>query len=97
MNDSNLKFEEECLKAHNEYRTLHGVEPLKLNKKMCKESQEWAKHLACKGVAEHRKNTPYGENIYLCWSSNPSYTITGTCIPYNTYNILYTSYYFCVK
>jgi uncharacterized protein YkwD len=28
-------FAADCLKAHNEYREKHGVQPLKLNKKVC--------------------------------------------------------------
>lgn len=28
-------FTADCLKAHNEYREKHGVQPLKLNKKVC--------------------------------------------------------------
>ncbi|KAJ9594555.1 hypothetical protein L9F63_027462, partial [Diploptera punctata] len=43
-------FTAECLKAHNEYREKHGVPPLKLNKKLCKYSEEWAKRLATRGT-----------------------------------------------
>lgn len=57
-------FEIECLKAHNEYRKLHGAEPLKLTPKLCKYSVEWANELAVKGVIEHRQNPEYGENVY---------------------------------
>lgn len=70
-------FEKECLIAHNKYRTEHGVLPLKLNRRMCKECKDWAKSLALKGKMEHKPNIPYGENIYSCWSSNPKLIITG--------------------
>lgn len=86
FNELDLLFEEECLKAHNEYRKLHGVDPLKLNRRMCKESKEWAKHLASKGQIEHRKHASYGENIYCYWSSNPGHTLTGKEPVENWYN-----------
>ncbi|XP_067001116.2 uncharacterized protein [Anabrus simplex] len=70
-------FPSDCLRAHNEYRQKHGVPPLKLNKKICKYSEEWAKHLASRGHMEHRQNSDYGENIFCSWSSNPNHRITG--------------------
>lgn len=36
-------FEREVLKAHNDYRALHGVPPLELDKNLCKHALEWAK------------------------------------------------------
>lgn len=36
-------FEKSCLKAHNEFRNKHDVQPLKLNKRLCRFSEEWAK------------------------------------------------------
>lgn len=36
-------FEKSCLKAHNEFRSKHDVQPLKLNKRLCRFSEEWAK------------------------------------------------------
>lgn len=36
-------FERECLRAHNEFRVKHGVATLRLNKKLCKFAEEWAK------------------------------------------------------
>ncbi|XP_058826887.1 uncharacterized protein LOC131686899 [Topomyia yanbarensis] len=62
-------FESECLKAHNEYRTKHGVLPLKLNKRLCRYAEEWAKVIAARGVLVHRSNSQYGENIFCSWSS----------------------------
>lgn len=37
------EFEKSCLKAHNECRLKHDVPPLKLNKKLCRFAEEWAK------------------------------------------------------
>lgn len=36
-------FEKACLKAHNEFRHKHGVQSLKLSKRLCRFSEEWAK------------------------------------------------------
>ncbi|KAK4872975.1 hypothetical protein RN001_015004 [Aquatica leii] len=70
-------FEIDFLNAHNEYRQKHGVPPLTLDKKLCKYSEEWAKILSSKNNLEHRKNCPYGENIYCMYSSDPSFKLTG--------------------
>lgn len=37
------EFEKSCLRAHNEYRAKHAVPPLKLSKRLCRFSEEWAK------------------------------------------------------
>lgn len=70
-------FETDFLNAHNEYRKRHGVPLLKLDKKLCKISQEWAKNLADRNALEHRKNSPHGENIYCMYSSDPSFMVSG--------------------
>ncbi|XP_060519497.1 uncharacterized protein LOC132697833 isoform X2 [Cylas formicarius] len=70
-------FEEDFLEAHNNYRRRHGVPPLKLDKKLCKYAEEWAKLLASKNILEHRPESNYGENIYCLFSSDPSFTING--------------------
>lgn len=64
------EFELDCLKAHNEYRARHGVQSLKLSKKLCKHAEEWARILASRGILLHRNNSSYGENIFCSWSSN---------------------------
>lgn len=70
-------FQNECLKAHNDYRHLHNVPPLTLNKDICKTSQKWADHIAKNKKLEHSKNKNYGENIYYGSSSDPNYKIGG--------------------
>ncbi|XP_018569850.1 uncharacterized protein LOC108909884 isoform X3 [Anoplophora glabripennis] len=70
-------FEEDFLDAHNTYRRRHGVPPLKLERKLCKYSEEWAKHLAAKNILEHRPGSNYGENIYCLYSSDPNFTVNG--------------------
>ncbi|XP_049291534.1 uncharacterized protein LOC125768212 isoform X2 [Anopheles funestus] len=64
------EFERLCLKAHNEYRTRHGVLPLKLSKRLCRYAEEWAKVIAARGVLVHRSNSAYGENIFCSWCSS---------------------------
>ncbi|KAJ8733762.1 hypothetical protein PYW07_014313 [Mythimna separata] len=71
------KFDEEFLRAHNEYRKNHGVKPLELNKKLSKLAEDWAKTLAKKGKTEHRDQNEYGENIFSAWSTDPNFTVTG--------------------
>lgn len=36
-------FEEDALKAHNEYRKRHGVPLLELSQELCSYAAEWAK------------------------------------------------------
>ncbi|XP_075229267.1 uncharacterized protein LOC142328952 isoform X2 [Lycorma delicatula] len=70
-------FASECLLAHNEYRRLHGVPELKLDRKLCRYSQEWADHLGKVKTTSHRPNSDYGENIFFFWSSNPRERVHG--------------------
>lgn len=65
------EFEMDCLKAHNEFRSKHGVKLLKLNRKLCKFAEEWALNLASRANPIHRSNSPYGENIFCTWSNSP--------------------------
>lgn len=43
VSGSYSEFEKDCLKAHNDYRVKHAVQPLKLSKKLCRFAEEWAK------------------------------------------------------
>lgn len=70
-------FEKDFLEAHNKYRSFHGVPPLKLDRKLCNYSEEWAKILAAKNTLEHRKNNPYGENVFYMYSSDPNFALSG--------------------
>lgn len=66
------KFAEKCLKEHNKLRAMHGVDPLKLNQKLCEYAQEWAENLAYNKIFAHRGDLKYGENIWTLWSSMPT-------------------------
>ncbi|CAH0545884.1 unnamed protein product [Brassicogethes aeneus] len=80
---SNLKkgtaenFEVDFLNKHNELRKLHGVPPLKLDRKLCKYSETWAEYLATKNVLQHRPESNYGENIFSVCSTEAKFCIKG--------------------
>lgn len=54
MND-NEEFFDECLREHNRYRKMHGVEPLRHSTALDKTAQEWAEVLLHK---ENVTNSP---------------------------------------
>ncbi|XP_017772831.1 PREDICTED: uncharacterized protein LOC108559950 isoform X2 [Nicrophorus vespilloides] len=66
-------FELEALKVHNDYRRKHGAPELTLNQGMCDYAKQWAENCANRGISR-RPNNPYGENIYMSYSSDYSYT-----------------------
>ncbi|KAB0389936.1 hypothetical protein E2I00_015920, partial [Balaenoptera physalus] len=47
------QFNDEVLKAHNEYRKQHGVAPLKLCKKLNREAQQYSEALASTRILKH--------------------------------------------
>lgn len=57
-------FQVDCLDAHNEFRSRHGVPNLDLNLKLCKYAEDHAKYL-CQCGAEKSSKGPFGENIYI--------------------------------
>jgi len=58
----------ECLDRVNEFRSIHDVDPLKINEKLNTEAQEWAKALADKDGLEHSpkdsRKSGKGENLF---------------------------------
>ena len=76
----------EALQTHNYYRKLHQVEPLKLNKDLCKIAEKYSKHLASIGYLEHSDNCYHddalGENLYFCYGMDP----TGSLVTKNWYS-----------
>ena len=61
------EFEQETLEAHNKYRAIHDVAPMKLNQEMNAMATKWAKHMSSLGRLEHAKSEERngdGENIY---------------------------------
>jgi len=84
--DESSTFEEDVLKKHNEYRKKHGCLPLKIDKKLCSYAQEWANKLAKENKFEHRRDVPYGENLYCTWSSNPKRGCPGSNVVESWYS-----------
>ena len=69
-------FCNEALLAHNNYRKIHHVGPLKLNRELCKIAQNYANHLANVGRLQHSDNVYHndamGENLYYCFGKDPT-------------------------
>lgn len=59
------EFEKSCLKAHNEYRAKHAVAPLKLNKRLCRFSEEWAKVSVTFIQYEEMHTTRWSLNLFF--------------------------------
>jgi hypothetical protein len=69
------RFIDELIRAVNEYRAVHQVEPLRHNAVISTISQSWSDRLARSGSMEHNPNRSYngqplGENIAMKWSSD---------------------------
>ena len=82
----NNDFYKDALDSHNKYRKMHHVEPLKLNKELCKIAEDYAKKLANEiGHLEHSENCYdddiLGENLFYCGGMEP----TGASVSKNWY------------
>jgi len=78
-NNNNVKgnnFQEEALKAHNEYRRKHHSPNLILNNDLNRIAQNYANKIAKVYSVEHSNNEfkgePLGENIYMCQGMKPT-------------------------
>lgn len=63
-------FQKDCLRAHNEFRFIHGVPPLKWSAKLTHDAQVWANHLADTSSFKHdptARAKDQGENLYYVW------------------------------
>ncbi|XP_018335436.1 Golgi-associated plant pathogenesis-related protein 1-like [Agrilus planipennis] len=69
-------FVEECLKAHNEYRSLHGVPPVTLNHEISEFSQSWAEMLLAEKRFQPSGNPSYGENLFYVYSPVPNFKLS---------------------
>jgi uncharacterized protein YkwD len=63
--------------AHNAVRARFGVPPLKWSDKLAAFAQEWADTLLITGEFEHRKKSPYGENLFTIsgTTANPGHVV----------------------
>merc|ERR1712013_735870 len=64
------KFRQDSLRAHNAYRSKHGVPALKLSDKINAVAQEWADYLIANDAWQHSDNKKYGENLYISIGSS---------------------------
>lgn len=78
-NNNNIRgstFQEEALKAHNEYRRKHHSPNLVLNSELNTIAQNYANKIAKLFSLGHSsneyKNEPLGENIYMCQGMKPT-------------------------
>eukprot|EP00795_Rhopilema_esculentum_P001836 gene1836-16326_t len=86
-NGSPGSFSERGLKAHNMFRKIHGAPEMKLDEKMSKEAEEYAKKLADMGTLQHA-NTDYGENLAMKCSSQKGDEMTAEEATKNWYETL---------
>ena len=64
------QFNDEVLKAHNDYRKQHGVPPLKLCKKLNREAQQYSEALASTRILKHSPESSRGQcGENLAWAS----------------------------
>lgn len=68
-------FQQEFLKAHNNYREKHKAPPMTLNNELSVSAQKWADYLLSKRTLVH-SSTDDGENIYNM-SSSATLKLTG--------------------
>ncbi|XP_069865868.1 Golgi-associated plant pathogenesis-related protein 1 isoform X1 [Dipodomys merriami] len=68
--EASKEFNNEVLKAHNEYRRQHGVPPLKLSKKLNREAQQYSEALASTRILKHSPESSRGQcGENLAWAS----------------------------
>lgn len=65
----NRKFNEECLTAHNAFRSMHNAPDLRLNPDLAIAAQTWAQKLAESGRLQHCPDCGHGENLAVRWTS----------------------------
>src|ERR1700722_20849588 len=57
-------LEKSMLAAHNSVRRSVGVPPLAWSERLAAVAQDWADYLAAHRQFFHRRNSPYGENLF---------------------------------
>lgn len=67
------RFHRDCLEAHNNYRRIHGVAPLSLNKELSAFAQEWAE-VSCRETCKQR------EMAKFCGSLAANHVVALTCV-----------------
>ncbi len=54
---------QQMLESHNQWRKRYGLSPLTWSPQLATYAQEWATKLLRENRFEHRRNSPYGENL----------------------------------
>jgi len=62
---SSTNIAQEMVKAHNQWRAKVGVPPLRWSNSLATYAQEWANQLMARRAFEHRRNSNYGENLFM--------------------------------
>ncbi|XP_067036746.1 Golgi-associated plant pathogenesis-related protein 1-like isoform X2 [Acropora muricata] len=68
IGEATLSFKEQCLKWHNDYRSIHQAPTVTWNDAIAADAEVWATYLADNNVFEHATNLgqlDQGENLYL--------------------------------
>ena len=71
-------FQQEALNKHNEYRKVHGVPPMKLNAKMCRQAAAYAQTIASYGYLIHssrEERNDGGENLSMGCDQSDGQTV----------------------
>lgn len=68
MGEATPSFKEQCLKWHNDYRSIHQAPTVTWNDTIAADAKVWATYLADNNMFEHATNLgqlDQGENLYL--------------------------------
>jgi len=60
-----LEWQREMLATHNQVRARANAKPLAWSGKLAAYAQKWANMLLNEKQLKHRKDTPYGENLFV--------------------------------
>ena len=57
------QFIKDALEAHNNYRSFHRTNKLKLNNELCNIAQQWAERISSSNNFEHSNNTYLNQSL----------------------------------
>ena len=63
---SSSRFQRDCLKTHNDYRSFHHAPPLNWSAELTRDAQDWANYLAAPTLFKHNPTelaSDQGENV----------------------------------
>lgn len=74
------EFRRAFLAKHNQLRAKHGVPALIFDDYLQNRAQEWADRMADSGRISTRRESQYGENLYVSWSNNGAHPNADTLV-----------------